>query len=99
MWRVIEGLERHYEDSLGKTDPRKSAKNGSSEGLGRAVKTEGRGHLSGVGGGRGPNRVQNALERNEKGYGGWLKVYMGTGRSVEMKQSLKGRQHPSLGRV
>ena len=28
-----------------------------------------------------------------------MKAQLGTGRSVEVKQSLKGRQHPSLGRV
>ena len=47
-------------------------------------------------GGRGPNRVQYALKENEKGYGGWLKAQMGMGRSVEVNQSLKEGQNPSL---
>ena len=46
--------------------------------------------------GRGRNRVQYALEQNEKEYGGWLKAPMSTGRSVEVKQSLKERQNPSF---
>ena len=55
--------------------PSKMSKNGSSEGLTRrAVKTEDWGHSTGVGDGRGPNRVQCALGQNEKGYGGWLKT-------------------------
>ena len=47
-------------------------------------------------GGRGPNRVQYRLNENEKGYGGCLKARIGTGRSMEVKQSLKEGQYLSL---
>ena len=45
---------------------------------------------------RGSKRVQDALNENEKGYRGWLKARMGTGRLVELKQFLEEGQNSTL---
>ena len=43
-----------------------------------------------------PKRIQSTLKENETRLGGWSKTRTGTGRLVEVEQSLKEGQHPTL---
>ena len=96
IWRMVEDTAEHREVSGGKTVPQRGQnpplagvcyrrEKRESTTIGEASETV-----------RGLIRVQYPSRVNGRGYGGWLKAFAGTKRTVEVKWTpQKGQNRPS----